>query len=396
MPLDGGDNASQPPGTTAVTLTPADSSDYNAVIADIYSILNTVRSIGKGYTAATTAAGALKNFITGTVAETTIDDADHLVFSDTSVNSGDGKKITWANFKAFISNALNGWTVISTDAGAAAGPTTEKFRDSVSPAANDLGGYDAYTGRTSTGAKATYADDYLQIVSPTNASYGGQRIFRVAVNAALVNRLVLNAAGADVTGALTTTGAISAAASVNAITTLSVRAASGNAHVYFMDPTNTVARAIIYTAMSPAGHLVFQNSAGQAWQMGTDAVFYAPGQLRANAAIYGTDGNIAGTVWSSWGAGDSFNAINLRIEARADAYATLRANAAQNVSVTSTRSAGFITFDFAGDGTYVDLGVGYYVTGAQRVNGTAGRYVFGARQPQVFYGLFGWVVAFGW
>jgi hypothetical protein len=37
-----------------------------------------------------------------------------------------------------------------------------------------------------------------------------------------------------------------------------------------------------------------------------------------------TDGNITGSVWSNFGAGDAYNAINARIEARALAYANDR------------------------------------------------------------------------
>ena len=64
MPLDGNDVASAPAGSTATPNTIIESAKYNALFGDIYSILNTVRTIAKGFTGATTAIGALDNFHT--------------------------------------------------------------------------------------------------------------------------------------------------------------------------------------------------------------------------------------------------------------------------------------------------------------------------------------------
>lgn len=61
----------------------------------------------------------------------------------------------------------------STEAGAAAGPILELYRNSVSPAAADLGGQVAYTGQNSTPIKITYADTVMRIIDPTAASEDG-------------------------------------------------------------------------------------------------------------------------------------------------------------------------------------------------------------------------------
>lgn len=65
MPLNGSDIASKPAGSTAVANQTIESSPFNSVIDDIYSILNTVRTVAKGYTGANTEAGAIKSLKIG-------------------------------------------------------------------------------------------------------------------------------------------------------------------------------------------------------------------------------------------------------------------------------------------------------------------------------------------
>lgn len=65
MPLNGSDVATKPAGTTFAANTTIESSPMNSVIDDIYSTLNTPRSIAKGATGATTAYGAVKNMKVG-------------------------------------------------------------------------------------------------------------------------------------------------------------------------------------------------------------------------------------------------------------------------------------------------------------------------------------------
>jgi len=58
MPLDGGGTASKPAGTTAVAGATIESSKFNQVIDDLYTILNTARPVVYGGTGATSAAAA--------------------------------------------------------------------------------------------------------------------------------------------------------------------------------------------------------------------------------------------------------------------------------------------------------------------------------------------------
>lgn len=50
MPLNGSDVASKPSGTTAVSGATIESAKFNSVIDDIYSILNALRTVAKGFT----------------------------------------------------------------------------------------------------------------------------------------------------------------------------------------------------------------------------------------------------------------------------------------------------------------------------------------------------------
>lgn len=101
MPLDGSDVASKPAGTTAVSGTTIESAKYNSLADDIYSILNTVRTIAKGYTGASTAQGAVDNFFDGT----TVVDDDNLRISDpadrTKIGRFDAGNITTATTRIF-------------------------------------------------------------------------------------------------------------------------------------------------------------------------------------------------------------------------------------------------------------------------------------------------------
>lgn len=61
-------------------------------------------------------------------------------------------------------------TVTSTDAGAAAGPSIEYYRNSASPAASDNLGYVSFTGNNSAAAKKIYFDYFVQISDATAGS----------------------------------------------------------------------------------------------------------------------------------------------------------------------------------------------------------------------------------
>ena len=69
---------------------------------------------------------------------------------------------------------IDGITVTSTDAGAAAAPYLDLYRESASPAASDQIGEIKFSGEDSAGNKQFYARIYGQIADPTSTSEDGQ------------------------------------------------------------------------------------------------------------------------------------------------------------------------------------------------------------------------------
>jgi hypothetical protein len=167
---------------------------------------------------------------------------------------------------------------------------------------------------------------------------------------ATLNRMVLNdkpdGSGTDVavindTGAMTITGAFTAAGTVIATPTIAAKATSGNVHMWLYGPNNED-RCVIYTNAAAAGTTTLRVTGTQSYTFGTDGVFTAPVQVRAGGAIFDTGGNIsgAGNVWTNWGAGDAYNAISARIEARATAWANDRVSNLQYRKVSQGLSGG--------------------------------------------------------
>lgn len=71
--------------------------------------------------------------------------------------------------------------ITSTDTTAAAGPVFSLYRDSASPAASDLIGYQKFDGRDSAGNRQNYASILAQIVDPTTTSEDGALFFSTCV-----------------------------------------------------------------------------------------------------------------------------------------------------------------------------------------------------------------------
>lgn len=99
---------------------------------------------------------------------------------------------------------LNPLALSSSDAGASAGPVLDAFRDSASPAVNDLIASWQASGRSSTNVKRIYAEILAQILDPTNASEDSLVALRTMVAGTLAARLNIvqgvytpNATGGD-------------------------------------------------------------------------------------------------------------------------------------------------------------------------------------------------------
>ena len=82
-------------------------------------------------------------------------------------------------------------TLTSTDAGAAAAPLLDLYRDSASPAASDTLGEIEFNGEDSAGNKQQYAVIHASILSPTSTAEQGQIHFETATAGALTEKMII-------------------------------------------------------------------------------------------------------------------------------------------------------------------------------------------------------------
>jgi hypothetical protein len=94
-----------------------------------------------------------------------------------SLGSGNWKCLHYSKADGSAVASFSG-TLTSTDAGSAEGPAFVAFRDSASPAANDMMGALRFNGRDSGGALETYAALFSEIVDPTAGSEDGRMRMR--------------------------------------------------------------------------------------------------------------------------------------------------------------------------------------------------------------------------
>lgn len=96
--------------------------------------------------------------------------------------------------------------VLSTDAGAAAAPIVDIYRNSASPAASDILGQIHFNGKDSGGNKTMYSFLSSQIIDATNGSEDANLTLGIVVAGVTTNRMILTAAGGTFNGVLTITG----------------------------------------------------------------------------------------------------------------------------------------------------------------------------------------------
>ena len=107
------------------------------------------------------------------------------------VQSSTTKQVSVANLTAGRSFDALGMTLTSTDAGAAAAPLLELYRDSASPAASDTLGEIEFNGEDSAGNKQAYALFHASILSPTSTAEQGQLHFETATAGALTEKMII-------------------------------------------------------------------------------------------------------------------------------------------------------------------------------------------------------------
>jgi hypothetical protein len=107
------------------------------------------------------------------------------------VQGGATVKVAVSNLTAGRSFDALGMILTSTDAGAAAAPLLELYRDSATPAASDTLGEIEFNGEDSAGNKQAYALFHGSILSPTSGAEQGQLHFETATAGALTEKMII-------------------------------------------------------------------------------------------------------------------------------------------------------------------------------------------------------------
>lgn len=107
------------------------------------------------------------------------------------VQSSTTKQVSVANLTTGRSFDALGMTLTSTDAGTAAAPLLELYRDSASPAASDTLGEIEFNGEDSAGNKQAYGLIHASILSPTSTAEQGQLHFETATAGALTEKMII-------------------------------------------------------------------------------------------------------------------------------------------------------------------------------------------------------------
>jgi hypothetical protein len=107
------------------------------------------------------------------------------------VQSSATKQVSVANLTAGRSFDALGMVLTSTDAGAAAAPLLDLYRNSASPAASDTIGEIEFNGQDSAGNKQQYALIHGSILSPTSTAETGQIHFETATGGASTEKMII-------------------------------------------------------------------------------------------------------------------------------------------------------------------------------------------------------------
>lgn len=110
-----------------------------------------------------------------------------------SLGSGNWKCLTYQTQSGSVVGGFSSLTATSTDAGATAGPDIKAFRNSASPADNDLIGRLLFNGRDESSNEDTYASIEAQILDATGATEDAQAFLKAMIAGSLTTVLTWGA-----------------------------------------------------------------------------------------------------------------------------------------------------------------------------------------------------------
>lgn len=361
-----------PAGTKGTPNTTIQSVPYNGLIDDLVQDANAARPVTAGGTGATNATDARTNLgalaaadLLAAPTKSTPVDNDGVVITD-SEDSGKIKRVLWSAIKAFFQPILSKVTYIELN-----GDTTVNADVSID--------YHASAG--------VDFNSRLRRVGGTNGAF---EITQTGTG--LID--IYGSGGVRIQGATSVLGDLNVDGSVTAKQSFTVKAAAANynSHVYFMDNAGGV-RAIVYATTDKGVRIAVNGGAASSW-FDPGGSLSIPGELSVGltgAKMIG-DGNVMGTRWQSWGSVYAFNAIDARIEQRAQDWAVLWSS----TRVSDSRMAGEINvYIYVGGSQFNDLhNSGYVLT---RVwHDARDSLNFGSRQPQLYIQNRGWFAAFNY
>ena len=169
--------------------------------------LDSIAAIGNGIVAHTAANTFTARTLTGTANQITVTDGDGVAGNPTFSTPQNIDTAATPTFQSLIltGSGLTPLSLVSTDAGAGAGPIADFYRNSASPAASDLIGQQLYTGQNSTPAKVTYASITAQIDTATAGAEDSSWRIATMQAGALTNQLIALKTGCQIRGNNTNT-----------------------------------------------------------------------------------------------------------------------------------------------------------------------------------------------
>jgi len=240
----------------------------------------------------------------------------------------------------------DGITVVSTDAGASAGPYLDLYRESASPAVSDQIGDVRFSGEDSAGNKQLYARMYGQIADPTSTTEDGQLRFATIRNGVETLALVL-----DENGNLLPDGASQTMGTATKPWLTYHIASGGSLNFANSDCTITHSTNTLTFAGASSGYVF--NDGAVFGSVGLAATNTLSSLTAFNSGYVGYDSSAGAAVFGASANGANNRLIHLRTLSVGVAVNALVLNPAGTVQALSTISVGNATPSTSGAGITV-------------------------------------------